>query len=121
VVRLLLSEHEAGSVVLDTLKSMGGGVREARKERVAVVDAGQNERNNKFGGSISSEVFSDQTDATEMEVAGPGCGRDKVGHGQRRVEDNTKVLDRVGDWYGGVAEEKMEGWRELREFLASAY
>jgi hypothetical protein len=121
VVRLLLSEHEAGSVVLDTLESVGCGVRKPREERVAVVDAGQNERDDKFGGGFRGEVFSDKTDATEMEVAGPGSSRNKVGHGQRRVEDDTKVLDRVRDRYGGVVEEKMERGRELREFLASAY
>jgi hypothetical protein len=56
-----------------------------------------------------------------MEVAGPGRSRDKVGHGQRGVEDDTKVLDRVRDGYGGVSEKKIERGRELREFLASAY
>jgi hypothetical protein len=39
VVRLLLSEHKAGSVVLDMLESVGDGVRKGREERVAVVDA----------------------------------------------------------------------------------
>ena len=29
VLRFLLSEHQAGSVVLDTLEGVGGGVREA--------------------------------------------------------------------------------------------
>jgi hypothetical protein len=95
VVSLLLSEHEAGSVVLDTLQSVGGGVGEAREQRVAVVDSGQNERDNEFGGSFSGEVSSDQTDATEMEVAGPGSSRDKVGHRQGGVEDDTEVLDRI--------------------------
>ena len=38
------SEHKAGSIVLDTLESVDGGVRKAREERVAVVNAGQNKR-----------------------------------------------------------------------------
>ena len=51
MVRLFLSEHEAGSIVLDTLESVDGGVGKAREERVAVVNAGQNERD-EFGGSF---------------------------------------------------------------------
>ena len=93
MVRLFLFEYEAGSIVLDTLKSVDGGVGKAREERVAVVNAGQNERDNKFGGSFGGQVFSDLTDATKMEVAGPGGGRNKVGHGKRGVEDDTEVLD----------------------------
>ena len=46
-------EHEACGIVLDTLESVDGGVGEAREERVAVVNAGQNDRDDKFGGSFS--------------------------------------------------------------------
>ena len=53
MVRLFLFEA-AGSIVLDTLESVDGGVGEAREERVAVVDAGQNKRDNNFGGHGSS-------------------------------------------------------------------
>ena len=44
MVRFFLFEYEAGSVVLDALESVDGGVGKAREERVAVVTAGQNER-----------------------------------------------------------------------------
>ena len=37
-----------GRIVLDTLESVDGGVRKAREERVAIVNAGQNERDNEF-------------------------------------------------------------------------
>ena len=50
VVRLF--EYEVGSIVLDMLESVDGGVGEARAEGVAVVDAGQNKRDNKFGGGF---------------------------------------------------------------------
>ena len=93
MVRFFLFEYEAGSVVLDALESVDGGVGKAREERVAVVNAGQNERDNKFGGGFGGKVFSDLTDATKMEVAGPGGGRDKVGHGKRAVKDDAEVLD----------------------------
>ena len=72
--------------------SLDGGVGKARVERVAVVNSGQNERD-KFVGSFSGQAFSDLTDATKMEVAGPGSGRDKV------VEGDTEVLDCVRDEY----------------------
>ena len=52
VVGLFLFEYEAGSAVLDALESVDGGVGKAREERVAVVNAGQNERDNEFGGSF---------------------------------------------------------------------
>ena len=52
MVRLFLFEYEAGSIVLDTLERVDGGVRKAREERVAVVNAGQNKRDNEFGGSF---------------------------------------------------------------------
>ena len=52
---------------------MDGGVGEAREERVAVVNSGQNKRDNKFGG-----VFTDLTDAMEMEVAGPAVAEMKL-------------------------------------------
>ena len=38
MLRFLLSEHQAGSMVLDTLEGVGGGVREAGEERVVVVE-----------------------------------------------------------------------------------
>ena len=41
MVRLFLFEYEAGSIVLDTLESVDGGVRKAREERVAVVSIGR--------------------------------------------------------------------------------
>ena len=41
MVRPFLFEYKACSIVLDTLESV-----EAREERVAVVNAGQNERDN---------------------------------------------------------------------------
>ena len=53
MLKFLLSEHQAGSVVLDTLEGVGGGVREAGEERVAVVKVRQNERD-KFGGCFSA-------------------------------------------------------------------
>ena len=40
MVRLFLFEHEAGSIVLDTLERVTGRVRDAREKRVAVVNAG---------------------------------------------------------------------------------
>ena len=52
MVRLFLFEYKTGSIVLDTLESVDGGVRKAGEERVAVVNAGQNERYNKFCGSF---------------------------------------------------------------------
>ena len=52
MVRLFLFEYESGSIVLDTLEGVDGEVGEAREERVAVVNAGQNERENEFGGSF---------------------------------------------------------------------
>ena len=54
MVRLNPFEYEAGSIVLDTLESVDGGVGEAREERVAVVNAGQNKRDNNFGSGFSS-------------------------------------------------------------------
>ena len=54
---------------------MDGGVGKAREERVAVVNAGQNERDNEFGGSFSGQVFSDLTDATKMEDGSSRPGR----------------------------------------------
>ena len=66
---------------------MDGGVGKAREERVAVVNSGQHERDNKFGGSFGGQGFSDLTGATKMEVAGQGSGTDKV------VKDHTEVLD----------------------------
>ena len=53
MVRPFLYENEAVSIVLDTLASVDGRVEEAREETVAVVNAVQNERDNKFGGSFS--------------------------------------------------------------------
>ena len=41
-----------GRIVLDTLESVDGGVRKAREERVAIVNAGQNERDNEFKKSM---------------------------------------------------------------------
>ena len=38
-------------------------------------------RDIKFGSGFSSKVFSDLTDATEMEVAGLGGERDEAGYG----------------------------------------
>ena len=52
MVRRFLFKYEAGGIVLDMLESVDGGVGEARKERVAVVNAGQKERDDKFGGSF---------------------------------------------------------------------
>ena len=52
MVRLFFLEHEVCGTVLDTLESVDGGVGKAREERVALVNAGQNERDNKFGGSF---------------------------------------------------------------------
>ena len=49
---LFLLEYEAGSIVVDTPESVDGGVGKATEERVAVVNAGQNERDKKFGGSF---------------------------------------------------------------------
>ena len=49
MVRLFLSEHEASSVVLDTLESADSGVGVAGEERVAVVNAKQSDRDDKFG------------------------------------------------------------------------
>jgi hypothetical protein len=88
-------EDQAGCMILDALEGVGGGVRETREERVAIVNARQNERDNKFGDSLSGEIFSDQADATQMEIASTCSVRDKVGHGERGVENNTKVLGRV--------------------------
>ena len=56
-----------------------------------------------------------------MEVAGPGGGRNKVGHGKRGVEDDTEVLDRIRDGYVGVVKLEKERGGKLREFLACAY
>ena len=50
-------EHEACGIVLDTLKSVDGGVGEAREVRVAVVNAGQNKRDNKFGAASVVRYF----------------------------------------------------------------
>ena len=52
MVRSFHFDFEAGSIVLDTLESVDGGVGKAREERVAVVNAGQDERDNEFGGSF---------------------------------------------------------------------
>ena len=54
MVRLFLFEYKAGSIVLNTLESVDGGVGETREKRVAIVNAGQNKRDNKFGGGFSS-------------------------------------------------------------------
>ena len=59
MVKPFLFEHEAGSTVLDTLESVDGGVWEAREERVAVVNARQNERErDEFGGSLLLPLLS---------------------------------------------------------------
>ena len=50
-------EHESCVIVLDTLESVDGGVGEAREERVAVVNAGQNKRDNKFGSGFKIRYF----------------------------------------------------------------
>jgi hypothetical protein len=44
---------------LDALKSVSGGFWEAGEERVAVVNARENKRDNKFGSSVNTEIFSD--------------------------------------------------------------
>ena len=113
VLRFLLSEHQAGSVVLDTLEGVGGGVREAGEVRVAVVKARQNERDNKFGGCFSVKVFPDQGDAAEVEEAGAGSSGDNVGHGEGGVEDDPEVLGRIRERYGCVVKVKMERGKEL--------
>jgi hypothetical protein len=120
VIELPLSEHKAGCVVLYALQSVGGGERKTSEKRVAIVKARQNERDSKFGGGVVVQVFPDQTDAADVEVAGASSGRDKVGHRERGVEDDPKVFCRVRERYRGVVKLQVERRRELREFLACA-
>ena len=54
MVRFFLFEYKTGSIVLDTLESVDGGVGKAGEERVAVVNARHNEKDNKFCGSFGS-------------------------------------------------------------------
>jgi len=40
VVRFLLFQNQSGCIILDTLKSVSGGVRKTGKKRVAIVNTG---------------------------------------------------------------------------------
>ena len=102
MIKFPLSEHKAGCMVLYALQSVSGGERETSEERVAIVKTRQNERDNEFGGGVSVQVFSDQADTTKMEVAGPSSSRDKVGHREGGVKDDSEVLCRVRERNRGV-------------------
>ena len=46
--RLLLLKDQSGSTVLDTLEALKGGGREASQDRIAIIQAGKEERDDKL-------------------------------------------------------------------------
>ena len=74
---------EASSSVLYAKKTMDRGGRQARKERIAVVEAWQNEWGDQFHCSLGGKILPDRDNSTELLVAG-SCGlTDEVLQSQR--------------------------------------
>ena len=103
MVSLFLSERKACCIILNALESLDVGFIYTKQKRVAVVNARHNETEDEFDSCFSRKVFSDQTNATEVIVAGFSSVRDEVLHGKRGVKVDSKVLCRVGYWDGCVA------------------
>ena len=58
VLAFAFSEDDACRVVLDALKRLNGGGWEVGKERVAIIDACENECDDKFGCGFCLQIFS---------------------------------------------------------------
>jgi hypothetical protein len=72
--------NEASSSILNTLQKVNGRGRETGKKRVAIVKSRENERSHKFGSCVSSQIFPDESNATELVVAGLTCCPDENCH-----------------------------------------
>ena len=88
--------EEAGSRVLDHLKSMEGMGSDAGEEGVTVVEAGGDEGVDEGFGSRGREAVSDFGDAAEVEVGGLDDRADMVIEGEGGVQDNAKVACQGG-------------------------
>ena len=95
VVSLTFFQYQASSTVLYATKAMDRGSRQARKERIAVVEARQIERGDLFHCSLGGKILPDRTNSTELVAAGFGGLTNEVLHGECAVEENAEAFDRV--------------------------
>ena len=65
----LFFQYEASSTVLYVRKAMDRGNRQAIKERIAVVEARQNESGDQFHCSLGGKIFPDRINSKELVVA----------------------------------------------------
>ena len=105
--RILLLKDQSGSTVLNTLEALKGGGREASQERIAVIQAGKKERDDKLNTSFLGQIATDGGNATQMEKADFGEEGDVGLHGQRGVHIDAKALDSRGERYCCVGQLKI--------------
>ena len=94
-------QYETSSTVLYVTKALDRGSRQARKERIAVVKAWENEWGDQFHCSVGGKILLDRTNSTELVAAGFDGLTDEVCQWQCAVKENTEVFvsQREGLWY----------------------
>lgn len=104
---------DAGSSVLNQLEFMEEMIREAKQERVAVVQTGGDKAIYKYGSGMWSEGGTEAADVTEVKVGRAGDVVDVGGEGESAVEDDTQTLYLRGGGDGGT----VNGYGEVMDFL----
>ena len=82
---------DARCVELNPLQRLEPISRQARKQRIVVVDLRQDDRGDELSSSGASEEFPDPGNATKMEVGRATRLDDLLPHGEILVKNNSKV------------------------------
>jgi hypothetical protein len=89
------------------LEAVKGGIREASQERVAIVQPGEEERDDQLGASFLCEIATNGGNTTEVEKAGFNEEGDVGLHGQSGVQINAEALDSMRERHSSVIQLKI--------------
>ena len=95
---------------------MDRGSRHARKDRIAVVEAWQNEWGDQFHCSLGRKILPDRTNPTDLVAAGYRGLTDELPHGQCAVERTPRLLT-VRERDCGIVKLKCLGAKEGQVFV----
>ena len=102
--RILLLKDQSGSTVLNTLEALKGGGREASQERIAVIQAGKKERDDKLNTSFLGEITTDGGNTSQVKKAGFNEEGDVGLYGQSGVHKHAEALYSWGEWHSSVTQ-----------------
>lgn len=80
MIRFFLFEDETSRRVLNTLESVDSRGRQARKQSIAVVKTGKNQRGDELSCGFGGQKSADAADAAELKEAGLNSLTNKVMH-----------------------------------------